>query len=318
LKRACPSSRRSSRPCLVTPDVLASFLERFKSTALTEEEVVALVAPPKLEPKTSKRFSERVIVARYGLKRWLRSQNLVFRIGYVIGWCYLIISSVAISFTVKHVWTVFALVSAVAVISGKIRFMIRDMKPKNMQIIDRGYNERKVQLQRLIEISQRWHETRATSVEIQRYRSDALGLVADYVRDHRARFREILANLLVPDTGDFVVIGRSDGIRPVPQKYSREQCALVAQAIETGEAKITGDLYTNFPNTVPVKKYNSVLVLPVWFQGSVVGAVSIDSQEKYHFHMDFEDLQVHLLPYVQLLAAGLPRAHDVSEPPVYG
>jgi hypothetical protein len=106
-----------------------------------------------------------------------------------------------------------------------------------------------------------------------------------------------------------VVIGRSDGIRPVPQRYTREQCTLVARAIETGEPQITGDLYDDFPNTVPGKKYSSILVLPVWFRGGVVGAVSIDSQEKYHFHLDY-DLPVHLSPYVQLLAVGLPNAHD--------
>jgi hypothetical protein len=139
-------------------------------------------------------------------------------------------------------------------------------------------------------------------------------LIAGYVRDHRSRFgsREILANLLVGDGNGVVVVARSDGLRPVPQRYTREQCALVAQAFETGEAKITGDLYSDFPNTLPGKKYCSIVVLPVWFRGVVVGVVSNDSREKYHFHLDFDDLQVHLLPYVQLLAVGLSKLHDTD------
>ena len=60
-----------------------------------------------------------------------------------------------------------------------------------------------------------------------------------------------------------VVISRSDGVRPVPQTYARDQCILVARAIETGEAQLTGDLYVDFPETVPGKKYNSILVLAV-------------------------------------------------------
>ena len=78
--------------------------------------------------------------------------------------------------------------SLVGVLAAKIRFVIADMKPKNMQLVDRGYNERKVQLQALIETSQRWHEIPPTEEERARYRRDALTLVADYVRDHRARF----------------------------------------------------------------------------------------------------------------------------------
>lgn len=109
-----------------------------------------------------------------------------------------------------------------------------------------------------------------------------------------------------------IVVGRSDPHRPTPKVYSRAQCLLVWNAIETGETQITGDLYADFPTTIPGKKYKSVLVLPVRFRGAVLGAVSIDSPETFHFHLNFDDLQVHLSPYVQLLAVTLLNVHDIG------
>jgi hypothetical protein len=300
-----------------TPEVRATWLERFKSTALTEEEVLAIVAPPK-EPKASKRRStlrERLIVARHGIRRWFRSQHLLFRLMYTAGWLYLLISSAS-----KGAWSRLTILSVAFVVIGKTRFVMRDMHPKNMQIVDRGYNERKLLLQNVLETAQRWYATPPTTAEIDRYRRDALTLVAAYVRDHRARFgsREILANLCVRDGDQIVVIGRSDGLRPVPKSYARDECTLVAKAIETGEPQLTGDLYGEFPNTIPGKSYSSILVLPVWYDGAVVAAVSIDSQEKYHFHLDFDGLQIHLSPYVQLLALALPKTQDEKRVPLQG
>ncbi len=158
--------------------------------------------------------------------------------------------------------------------------------------------------------------TPTTGDELELYRRDALALVASYVRDHRSRFgsRGILANLLVRDGDHFVVIARSDGLRPVPQTYTREQVTLVARAIDTAEAKVTGDLYGDFPNTVPGRNIAASSSFPYGFEGLWSGPSRMDQhQEMYHFHLDFDNLQVHLLPYVQLLAAGLPNAHNVGK-----
>lgn len=311
LENSMPSLNAVLKEIEFTKEQRVDWLGHFKTTPLTEAEVVAIVAPKsekQAEPvKRRQVLRARWAVARHGLTRWLRSRNLVWRAFYVSGWMFLLIAS-----SNKLGWSKLAILSVGAVVVAKMRFVIRDMRPKYMQLVDRGYNERKLLLQSLVETAQRWYQSPPKADQIDQFRRDALTLIAGYVRDHRARFgsREILANLLVADGADVVVVGRSDGLRPVPKRYNREDCALVARALDTGEPQITGDLYSDFPRTVAGKKYCSVLVLPVWFRGVVVGAVSIDSQEKYHFHLDYDDLQVHLAPYVQLLAVTLIDHHD--------
>lgn len=319
LENSMPKLNAVLKEIAFTREQRVDWIGHFKTTPIAEAEVLAIVAPePDSKPsKRGRALRRRMIVARHGIKRWVRSQHFFFRLIYASGWIYLLVASAT-----KLAWSFLAILSVLTVLVAKLRFVIRDMRPKYMQLVDRGYNERKLQLERLLETAQRWYDSPPTIDQIDQYRRDALTLVAGYVRDHRARFgsREILANLLVRDGDRIVVVGRSDGLRPVPMSYNRDQCALVAQAIDSGEARLTGDLYADFPDTIPGKKYNSIVVLPVWFRGVVVGAVSIDSQEMYHFHLDYDDLQVHLSPYVQLLAVTLIDAHVklVGKPPTGG
>ncbi len=131
------------------PEIRAGWLENFKERGLSDAEVAALV-DPKRKSKQSKGTRQRLMVARHGLRRWLRSKDLFIRLAYGCGWLFLLIS-----WAVKLHWGLFAIISVVAVVVGKIRFVIRDLKPKNMQLISRGYNERKMHLQRLIETIRR-------------------------------------------------------------------------------------------------------------------------------------------------------------------
>lgn len=309
LEKALPALTTVLKDIGYTEEQRANWLSYVRSRQLTESDVLSVVAPP--DRGAVETWRGRLAIARHGLKRWYRSQNPILRLLYVSGWLYLLIASAT-----KLAWSPAAILSVILVVGAKMKFVVRDMRPKNMQLVDRGYNERKVLLQTLIETQQRWFESPPSQEQTDQFRREALTLIANYVRDHRARFgsREILANVLVRDGGHVVVVGRSDGIRPVPKKYTAEECALVWRAIASGEPQITGDLYADFPGTVPGKKYRSIIVLPVWFKGAVVGAVSIDSQDKYHFHLDYDDLQVHLSPYVQLLAYTLVPAQSATLP----
>jgi hypothetical protein len=286
-----------------------SALAHLATLNITEAEVLAIVAPEP-QPKPRLKLAHRWNLVKYWFRHWRRNGNPVLRGLYLAGWLYLLVSAV-----VKLAWSPLAIVSAAAVVMAKIKFVVRDMRAKNMQLVAHGYNERKVQFQTLLAEAQEWYLKPPSPEQRQQFASRALHLVADYVRDHRARFgsRRILANLMVRDGNELVVIARSDhGVRAVPQRYSPDKCALVWKAFETSAAQVTGDLYQDFPDTTPGKKYASILVLPVWFEGRVIAAVSVDSEEKFHFNPDFDDLQVHVAPYVQLLAYPLVSAQSAT------
>lgn len=297
----------------LTKEERTDWLGHLQTLPVAEAEVLAIVAPAEVAPGPSRwaTFRRNLTLARHGFTRWRRDGNMVWRILYIAGWLYLLVAS-AVKLNNWLGW-----LSAIGVIGTKGRFVLRDMQPKHRLLVSRGYNERKVSLTRLIETLQRWEGRKPHADEVMSFRREALALIAGYVRDHRARFgsKEILANLLVRRGERVAVIGRSDPLRPVPQFYEKEECSLAWEAFETCSPKLSGDIYADCPTTKPGKKYCSVLVLPVWFRDEVLGVVSIDSRDKYHFHLDYDDLQVQLAPYVQLLARTLSDDHDTKQIP---
>jgi signal transduction protein with GAF and PtsI domain len=72
-------------------------------------------------------------------------------------------------------------------------------------------------------------------------------------------------------------------------------------------------VYLDAPKTKQGKPYKSILALPIIFEKRVLGAVSIDSKESYHFEGHVDDLEVQLAPYVQLLAPTLARDVALAE-----
>lgn len=285
----------------------ADWLQHLSTLPVSEKELIEIVdAKPSLGEKR-RAIRRQLTIAKYSIQHWWRGGNAVGRVFYTAAWLFILIST-----AVKLTWPPLAIVLTVAgIVGAKIKFLWNDAHPKNMRLVVLGYNERKVAFARLLQLMQTWFVKPPEQGELSTFRQSALQLIADYVRDHRSRVgsRRISANLIVKDGDNAVVIARSDSLRPVPQRYTSKECALAWEVLNTGNPKVTGDLYEDFPDSLPGKKYRSILVLPVWFHGRVAAVVSVDSQEKYHFHLDFDDLQVRLAPYVQLIASALPDAH---------
>ena len=93
--------------------------------------------------------------------------------------------------------------------------------PRNMQVVEAAYLERKTLLYRLIKEMQ--YRVRMSAPEVERFRRDALTLIASYVRGHRADLRgvEIFVNLLVEDGDELVVIARNHDHRLPGVRYPK-------------------------------------------------------------------------------------------------
>ncbi len=181
------------------------------------------------------------------------------------------------------------------------------VSPKHMKLLQRGYTQRKLAMYMLVQDLSRASEM--TDQEVERFRSDALALIAQYVRDHRLDMKatEIFVNLLVEEGEDLVVVARDRPHRIDAARYPKAGM-LAVEPFTNGESAITGDVYRDFPETPPNKPYRSILAIPVRNpQGQIVGVVSIDSPRRYHFDRHQRDLSEGLSPYVALLAWTLKR-----------
>lgn len=291
-------------------DEKESWFRRLSNLPITETQLVELVEDKPDTAETSLALPQarrQLTIARHAISRWWHEGSPIARTAYLAGWLTLLIGA-----AIKWSSPFYSLLVVAGILIAKTSFVVRDMRPKNKQIIQRGFTERKLALAKLLHTAQQWYKNPPSDRELQEFRNDALALAANYVRDHRSRYgsKTIVANLLVRDGADGVrVIGRSDPGRPL-QRYAADERKLVWEVLETGNPKLTGDVYADFPTPRTDRKYCSILVLPVWFQGHVVAAVSIDSEDKWHFHIDYVDLQTNLAPYVQLIAASLAAVHD--------
>jgi hypothetical protein len=172
-----------------------------------------------------------------------------------------------------------------------------------MQLLRRNYGERKLKLYALLQDLQRPEPLAAG--EVQRFQQEALALIANYVRDHRAdrSGTQIFVNLLVEEGDDLVVVARDQPHRDRSARYPKAMM-LATRALETQDAATVGDVYLEFPDTPRGKPYRSILVVPVVLEAErrAVGVVSIDSSRPYHFESDFKGLVTALMPYACLLA----------------
>jgi len=178
--------------------------------------------------------------------------------------------------------------------------------PEGMTYVSRHYLERKYLLSAKIDAMGRMASMAAA--EVQRYREEVLQIIAQYVRDHRGDFagRSIFANLLVVDGEDIVVLARDREHRQ-PAVRCRRSEMVATEVFLTGEIQVIGDLVTQIPNA-PKKPYSSFMVMPIRLGKAIVGALSIDSAERYHFDFQADELAVSLLPYISLLAWTLTPA----------
>lgn len=182
----------------------------------------------------------------------------------------------------------------------------KENQPKHRHIVDRNYDERKLALYKLIHAIQDRHLM--LPPQIAEFQRDALALIASYVRDHRRDWKEptIFANLLQEEGDHFVVIARDQEHRHGRARYPKRGM-LAAKALDQGSPVLTGDVYRDYPDTPPGKGYCSVLAIPLHRDGEVVGVISIDSSQKFHFDIDGPKLVDYLRPYIALLAWTLPK-----------
>jgi GAF domain-containing protein len=176
----------------------------------------------------------------------------------------------------------------------------RELSPKHMQILQRNYLQRKLALYRLLQILP--DALGGSPDQVREFQLEALRLVAQYVRDHRVDVKgtQIFANLLVEDGDDMVVVARDQTHREHSARcFKRHMLAWLA--LTTGEPQITGDVYADYPETMPGKPYRSILVIPVKVGRRVLGVISIDSSRRYHFDRDFQNLVEYVNPYIALL-----------------
>jgi hypothetical protein len=177
---------------------------------------------------------------------------------------------------------------------------IKETSAEHMQFLEKNYTTRKYALGELIVEMHRLAEM--TADEVSGFQERTLRLIAQYVRDHRADLKgqSIFANLLIEHGDDVVVLSRDKPHRVPMVRHPKAQMAATS-VFQDGEMVVIGDLETELPNG-PKKRYRSFMVLPIYLGAKIVGALSIDSTERYHFDFEAEELWVCLLPYVNLLA----------------
>lgn len=292
------------------------WLSHLRGLHLSDEELAASLSEDPAETSLVRRsgIRRRALLLKHELVRLWAHQNPIVRLLYSAAWIHILLGAV-----IKVGFSLSTIISAISIVGMKGWSFFNELKPRHMKLLRRNYDQRKLALQKLLNIQQQWGSIPPTPREQFTFQHEALELIANYVRDHRsdARGQTIFANLIVRRGNKIVVINRDTFDRPVPQEYTREECSLIWDAIETGKPQVTGNLYEQFPHTKPGKSYCSVFVLPVRWATHVVGAVSIDSEGKYHFDGYVEELQTGLAPYVQLLAGAIVEDHDahVTRPP---
>lgn len=198
--------------------------------------------------------------------------------------------------------------------------------PRALAMLNRNDAERQLQLGSLIEMLLR---NDLAPAEVRAFQQRALQLIVSYVRDHRSDLSatEIFANLLVEDGVDMRVVARDRQHRVTSLRHPKKD-SIAWKAVSTGEIQFTGDVYHDYPTTLPGKPYRSILAIPVVLDGKVLGTVSIDSSREHHFDGAVDRMAQHLLPFVTLLswtlsitklahrcqAAGMGKALEGGQP----
>ncbi|MDX2051885.1 MAG: GAF domain-containing protein [Polyangiaceae bacterium] len=178
---------------------------------------------------------------------------------------------------------------------------------RTMKIVQGMYLERKILLYRLIKDLQR-HRAMSPG-EVSRFQQETLGLIASYVRSHRADFSatQIYVNLLVEDGDDLVVIARDSEHRKPGARYQRRLMAATT-VFETGDHLVVGNVHREYGDVE--KPYRSILLLPIRGPEAVLAVLSIDSAKPHHFDLEGRSLERYLAPYVALLEWSLVACHS--------
>jgi putative methionine-R-sulfoxide reductase with GAF domain len=194
----------------------------------------------------------------------------------------------------------------VTFVGGLLLKAVKATAPEGITYLRTNYTQRKYALSAMLDKVYRHRDMNPS--EVQAYRQEVLQVITQYVRDHRGDWggRSIFANLLVPDGDEIVVLARNQEHRKAKVRCQKRDM-LSTEVFETGEIFVVGDLQSEHPGS-PKKPYSSFMVMPIRLGTMIVGAVSVDSAEKYRFDFEADDLAIGLLPYLKLLAWTLSPA----------
>ena len=78
---------------------------------------------------------------------------------------------------------------------------------------------------------------------------------------------------------------------------------------------MSGDVYADYPETMPGKPYLSILAIPLKYRDNLVGVVCVDSSRRYHFDGTFRELTSSLAPYVALLGWTIGASRNILPVP---
>ncbi|WP_434346676.1 GAF domain-containing protein [Myxococcus virescens] len=257
---------------------------------------VALQSLP-IRPKRAA-WSRRMLVGWYGFTGWMFAPGWVARMlqfglsflllampAWKLGWTYGVLGTIG--------WVVTAIL--------KIR---NNLAPRHLQLVHKKRIERQLLHLRLIERMQEMLLVAGPIGEERRqeYCVEVLQLIASYVRSHRSDEdgKMIHANLLGEKNGQWCVLAR-DERRRLDVPCIPKESSLAWQAFASGEAKVTGDVFEDFPGTPTDRPYRSILAIPVFAGVRPVAVVTIDSTRRYHFDSDRNNLVTDLNPFVAML-----------------
>jgi hypothetical protein len=307
-----PEFVASAREAGLSDEKIVDWIRKLAPINIGDKELVKIGEPGADAPLPVSATRRQLTIWRHQISHWWIHGRGLQRLLYGGAWLSLLWGAV-----MKSGLSWWGYLAGLVVLGTKLKIVIRENDPRHMPLFHRTQNERSLLLKTLLEREQLWRTAKPSHDQIREFQVDALRAIALLVRDHRADLggRCIFVKL-IERAGDGVeVIARADDNRPVPTRYTKEQCSIAWAAFETGVPKVTGDLYSEAPKTTPGKTYNSVLALPVKLRDQVLAVVSIDSELKHHFYGHFDDLQTWLGPYVQLIASSRIEDHDTHQLP---
>lgn len=265
------------------------------------------------QPTLLSSWERKVLISWYGFTGWLFAPGWISRFAqfglsfsllaypfWKLGWSYGVVGTVG--------WAITAML--------KIR---SNLAPRHLEHVKQKRVERQFLHYRVVEKMQLLLLSRDTvgQERLYEFREEVLQLIVSYVRSHRSdeSGTMIFANLLAEQDGAWAVLARDRRHRLNAPRVPKEH-SLAWQAYTSGEDKVTGDVYLEYPESPPGRSYRSILAIPVFMGKKVVGVVTIDSSRKYHFDSDRRNLVHDLNPFVSLLGWTLvaPEARKVSQP----
>ncbi len=296
---------------------IQAWLQHLSRVRLSDEKLALLIGRAARTSQASPTLGQQFSMWRHKASHLLNHKKLSDRLIYTSSWLVLLVGA-----TAKAGLGVWGYLSAAVVLAFKAKSLWKELDPAHLPMLQRTLAERQLLLHKLLHETQTWRRCPPTEREVSTFQKNALRLIATYVRDHRSdlKGRNIFVSLLVSEGDRIVVLARSDAKRPLLQSYRVDECSVSWAAISTGIPHSTGDVYRDAPNTPMGKPYKSILALPICLENQILGAVSVDSGEPYHFEGHEEELEIQLAPYVQLLAVTLVRrvAEDLPKDDDHG